>query len=43
MVYLENPKTDIEWEEGENPDHKIRFAAGEMQGWRLNMVTLLFV
>jgi hypothetical protein len=40
MVYLEKPKTEIEWAEGTNQDLKIRYAAGEMQGWRLNMVSL---
>ena len=37
LVYLDKPNTDIEFESGEND--KLRFAAGEMQGWRLNMVS----
>ncbi len=39
MVYLEKPKTDIEWAEGSNAANKIQYTAGEMQGWRLNMVS----
>lgn len=35
LVYLEQPKTDIEFEGGHNS--KLRYCAGEMQGWRLNM------
>ena len=37
MVYLEKPNTEIAFESGEN--EKLKFAAGEMQGWRLNMVS----
>ena len=37
LVYLEKPNTDIEFETGQ--DSKLKFAAGEMQGWRLNMVS----
>jgi hypothetical protein len=38
LVYLEKPNTEIAFESGEN--EKLKFAAGEMQGWRLNMVSL---
>ena len=37
LVYLEKPNTEIAFESGEN--EKLKFAAGEMQGWRLNMVS----
>lgn len=37
LVYLDKPNTDIEFTEGENKSMK--FVAGEMQGWRLNMVS----
>ncbi len=36
LVYLEKPIKDIDFDEGEND--KITFAAGSMQGWRINMV-----
>jgi len=36
LAYLKEPKTDIEHEVGKN--NNIEFAAGSMQGWRLNMV-----
>jgi hypothetical protein len=39
MVYLEKPNTAIEWVEGANQSKQIRYSAGEMQGWRLNMVS----
>ena len=39
LVYLEKPNKDIEWASGE--DEKAVFACGEMQGWRLNMVSVL--
>ena len=39
LVYLNEPNTDIEHETGQN-DY-LKFAAGSMQGWRLNMVSLL--
>ena len=39
MVYSEKPNTEIEWVEGESNKLRIRYAAGEMQGWRLNMVS----
>ena len=39
LVYLEEPNKEIEWETGE--DDKVAFACGEMQGWRLNMVSVL--
>lgn len=38
LVYLNEPNTDIEHETGEN--EYLKFAAGSMQGWRLNMVSL---
>ena len=38
LVYLNEPNTDIEHEVGEN--EYLKFAAGSMQGWRLNMVSL---
>jgi len=38
MVYMEKPNTEIEFQEGASNDLKIRYYAGEMQGWRLNMV-----
>jgi len=41
MVYLEKPNTDIEFQEGASSELKIKYSAGEMQGWRLNMVRLL--
>ena len=37
LVYLEKPNTDIEFHTGEN--QQMKYAAGEMQGWRLNMVS----
>ena len=37
LVYLDSPKTDVEFESGQNA--RIRYAVGEMQGWRLNMVS----
>ncbi len=37
LVYLEKPNKDVEFDLGENKD--IRFAAGGMQGWRINMVS----
>ena len=37
LAYLEEPIKDIEFEQGE--DDKQIFAVGEMQGWRLNMVS----
>jgi len=39
MVYLEKPDTDIEFQNGDSSELKIRYSAGEMQGWRLNMVS----
>jgi serine/threonine protein phosphatase PrpC len=35
LVYLDKPNKEIEYDEGE--DDKMIFAAGSMQGWRLNM------
>ena len=37
LVYLNEPNTEIEHEVGGN-DY-LKFAAGSMQGWRLNMVS----
>lgn len=37
LVYLEKPNKEIEFDEGE--DDRIKFAAGSMQGWRINMVS----
>lgn len=37
LVYLNEPNKDIEHEKGGN-DY-LAFAAGSMQGWRLNMVS----
>jgi hypothetical protein len=36
LVYLDKPNKDIDFDENEN-DY-LHFAAGSMQGWRLNMV-----
>jgi len=40
LVYLNEPNTEIEHEVGENT--YLKFAAGSMQGWRLNMVSLWY-
>jgi hypothetical protein len=40
LVYLNEPNTEVEHDEGENS--YARFAAASMQGWRLNMVSYLF-
>lgn len=37
LVYLEKPNKDINFDEGESED--LKFVAGEMQGWRINMVS----
>jgi hypothetical protein len=37
LVYLEKPNKEIEFDVGENAQFK--FAAGGMQGWRINMVS----
>lgn len=39
LMYLNEPKKDIEHENGKNK--AMAFAAGSMQGWRLNMVSTL--
>ena len=39
LVYLNEPNTEIEHEVGQN-DY-LKFAAGSMQGWRLNMVSAI--
>jgi hypothetical protein len=38
LVYLEKPNKEIEFDLGENTHMK--FAAGGMQGWRINMVSI---
>jgi ribonuclease BN (tRNA processing enzyme) len=38
LVYLEKPNKDIEFDVGENS--QIKFVAGGMQGWRINMVSI---
>ncbi len=38
LVYLDQPNKEIQFEEGENG--KLKFTAGQMQGWRLNMVAI---
>ena len=37
LVYLEKPNKDISFDQGE--DDKLAYCAGEMQGWRINMVS----
>lgn len=37
LVYLNEPIKEVEHEEGSN--NYIKFAASQMQGWRLNMVS----
>jgi hypothetical protein len=39
LVYLEKPNKDIVFDEGE--DSNVKFCAGSMQGWRINMVSSL--
>jgi hypothetical protein len=39
LVYLDKPNKEIEFTTGENK--LMKFCAGEMQGWRLNMVRLV--
>ena len=39
LVYLQEPNKEVEHEEGKN--QFLKYAAGSMQGWRLNMVSLL--
>ncbi len=41
LVYLDEPNKNIEWAEGE--DSRATFACGEMQGWRLNMVSVQLI
>jgi hypothetical protein len=38
LVYLDKPNKDIQFDFGENSH--IKFVAGGMQGWRINMVSL---
>ena len=40
LVYLDEPNKNIEWADGE--DSRATFACGEMQGWRLNMVSVIY-
>ncbi len=37
LVYLDKPNKEIIFEEGESD--KMRYVAGDMQGWRINMVS----
>lgn len=37
LAYLDKPNKDIHFQEGE--DDFIRYCAGDMQGWRINMVS----
>ena len=37
LVYLEKPNKEIQFELGSNQN--LNFAAGGMQGWRINMVS----
>ena len=37
LVYLEKPNKDINFDQGEN--EFLSYTAGEMQGWRINMVS----
>ena len=37
LVYLEKPNKDISFESGS--DSNLEYVAGEMQGWRINMVS----
>lgn len=39
LVYLDKPNKEITFEEGESD--KIKYVAGDMQGWRINMVSNL--
>lgn len=39
LAYLKEPNKEIEQEEGQNKI--LKFATGSMQGWRLNMVSIL--
>lgn len=37
LVYLEKPNKDISFDHGKGD--KLSYCAGEMQGWRINMVS----
>jgi len=37
LVYLDKPNKEIKYDVGEN-EH-LKYVAGEMQGWRINMVS----
>ena len=39
LAYMDEPIKDIHWDEGQ--DERQSFVIGEMQGWRLNMVSLI--
>ena len=41
MVYLNEPNKEIEHEEGSN-DY-LAYSVGQMQGWRLNMVSFYHI
>ena len=41
LVYLKEPNKEIEFEDGSN--EFLKYAAGNMQGWRLNMVSKLWL
>ena len=40
LVFLDEPNKNIEWATGD--DSRATFACGEMQGWRLNMVSVAY-
>jgi len=41
LVYLNEPNKEIEHEKGGN--YYLSYACGNMQGWRLNMVSLYLI
>jgi hypothetical protein len=41
LVYLEKPNKEVILEEGES--QKLKYAAGQMQGWRINMVPISLI
>ena len=41
LVYLDKPNKKITFTEGEN--EFIRYVAGDMQGWRINMVNINYL
>lgn len=40
LTFLDKPITDIEYATGHSDALKTKFVAAEMQGWRLNMVSI---